>query len=69
MSRLTRRELQVLKALASGADTAEIAGNLGISTKTLRNHVSNIYHKLGIYDRAQAVILAVREGLVDLQSS
>jgi DNA-binding NarL/FixJ family response regulator len=68
LSRLTSRELQVLKALASGADTVEIASNLGITAKTLRNHVSNIYHKLGIYDRAQAVILAVHEGLVDVQA-
>lgn len=65
---LTDRELEVLRALSTGATTAEIARNLGISTKTLRNHISNTYHKLGIYDRAQAVILAIREGLVDVQS-
>ena len=69
LARLTERELEVLRALATGATIAEIAGDLGITTKTLRNHISNTYHKLGIYDRAQAVILAVREGLVDVQSS
>jgi DNA-binding NarL/FixJ family response regulator len=68
LARLTGRELEVLLALATGAARAEIARNLGISAKTLRNHVSNIYHKLGINDRAQAVILAVREGLVDVQA-
>jgi len=69
LGRLTERELEVLRALSTGANTAEIARDLGITTKTLRNHISNTYHKLGIYDRAQAVILAVREGLIDLQSS
>ena len=68
LARLTERELEVLRALSTGASTTEIARNLGITTKTLRNHISNTYHKLGIYDRAQAVILAVREGLVDVQS-
>ena len=69
LDRLTERELEVLRALSTGANTAEIAHDLGITMKTLRNHISNTYHKLGIYDRAQAVILAVREGLIDLQSS
>ena len=69
LGRLTARELEVLRMLATGHSTAEIARRLGITTKTLRNHVSNTYHKLGIYDRAQAVILAVREGLVDIQLS
>ena len=68
LARLTDRELEVLRALSTGASTAEIARALGITTKTLRNHISATYHKLGIYDRAQAVILAVREGLVDVQS-
>jgi DNA-binding NarL/FixJ family response regulator len=69
LGRLTARELEVLRMLATGERTGEIARTLGITTKTLRNHISNTYHKLGIYDRAQAVILAVREGLVDVQSS
>ena len=68
LTRLTDRELEVLRALATDASTAEIARDLGITTKTLRNHISNTYHKLGIYDRAQAVILAVREGLVDIEA-
>ncbi len=67
LSVLTPRELQVLRALASGASNQAIAGQLGISPKTLRNHISNTYHKLQIYDRAQAVIVAVREGLVDVE--
>jgi len=69
LSQLTRRELEVLRLLSTSANTAEMARSLGITTKTLRNHISNTYHKLGIYDRAQAVIVAVREGLVDAQPS
>jgi DNA-binding NarL/FixJ family response regulator len=63
---LTARELEVLRALASGASYVTIARDLGISPKTLRNHISNTYHKLEIYDRAQAVIAAVRAGVVDV---
>jgi DNA-binding NarL/FixJ family response regulator len=63
---LTTRELEVLRALASGASYVTIARDLGISPKTLRNHISNTYHKLEIYDRAQAVIAAVRAGVVDV---
>jgi DNA-binding NarL/FixJ family response regulator len=62
---LTGRELEVLRALASGANRNAIAQRLGISPKTLRNHISNTYHKLGVHDRAQAMIVAVREGLVE----
>jgi len=65
---LTDREVEVLGALATGASNVAIAVSLGISPKTLRNHISNLYHKLGIYDRAQAVIVAVREGLVDVDA-
>ncbi|MDR0358271.1 MAG: LuxR C-terminal-related transcriptional regulator [bacterium] len=43
----------------------QIAYKLKISEKTVRNHVSNTYEKLGIYDRSQAVLYAVRKGLVE----
>lgn len=66
MERLTPRELEVIRALATGASNAAIARRLGITQKTLRNHISNAYHKLEIFDRAQAVIVAVREGLIDV---
>jgi DNA-binding NarL/FixJ family response regulator len=66
LSVLSPRELEVLRALASDAGNDAIARHLGISVRTLRNHIRSIYHKLGIYDRAQAVIVAVREGLVDV---
>src|ERR671915_124749 len=65
--RLTERELEVVKALAHGKSNKEIARTLGISEKTVRNHASNIYKKLHIFDRTQAVIYAIRRGLVDIE--
>jgi NarL family two-component system response regulator LiaR len=64
---LTERELEVVKALAHGKSNKEIAQVLGISEKTVRNHASNIYKKLHIFDRTQAVIYAIRHGLVDIE--
>lgn len=63
---LTERELEVVKALARGMTDRQIARQLGISEKTVGNHASNVYRKLHIFDRTQAVIYAVREGLVDV---
>jgi DNA-binding NarL/FixJ family response regulator len=64
---LTDRELDVIKALAHGMSDRQIASSLGISEKTVRNHTSNIYRKLHIFDRTQAVIYAVREGVIDVE--
>jgi DNA-binding NarL/FixJ family response regulator len=66
LAALTAREMEVLRALASGETTDAIARKLGISPRTLRNHISHTYHKLRIYDRAQAVIIAIRAGLVEV---
>jgi len=63
---LTERELEVIKALARGMSDRQIARELGISEKTVGNHTSSIYRKLHIFDRTQAVIYAVREGLIDI---
>lgn len=63
---LTAREVEILKLLATGMANKQIAFRLSISEKTVRNHVSNMYEKLGIYDRAQAVLYAVRKGLVEM---
>lgn len=65
--RLTERELEVIKALAQGKSNKEIAQALDISDKTVRNHASSIYKKLHIFDRTQAVLYALRKGLVDLE--
>ncbi len=64
---LTERELEVIRALARGKSDRQIAHSLGISEKTVRNHTSNIYRKLHIFDRTQAVIYAVREGVIDVE--
>jgi DNA-binding NarL/FixJ family response regulator len=67
MPPLTERELEVIRALAQGKSDRQIAHSLGISEKTVRNHTSNIYRKLHIFDRTQAVIYAIREGVIDLE--
>jgi DNA-binding NarL/FixJ family response regulator len=60
---LTEREREVLDLLARGKNNTEIAGALVISQKTVRNHVSNIFNKLQVADRAQAIIRARNAGL------
>ena len=62
---LTAREVEILKLLATGQANKQIARKLNISEKTVRNHVSHMYEKLQIYDRSQAVLYAVRKGLVE----
>jgi DNA-binding NarL/FixJ family response regulator len=63
---LTVREIEILKLVANGMANKQIAFRLTISEKTVRNHVSNMYEKLNIYDRSQAVLYAVRKGLVEV---
>ena len=62
---ISARELEVLKLTASGLANKQVARTLGLSEKTVRNHIANIYEKLGIHDRSQALLYAVRKGLVD----
>lgn len=61
---LTRRELEVLRLLARGAETPEIARELGISSTTARNHIQHLLEKLGAHTRLQVVSLAHRSGLL-----
>ena len=61
---LTAREHQVLQLAADGLSNQEIAGNLIISEKTVKNHIANIFSKLQVNDRTQAVLFALRKGLV-----
>ena len=62
--RLTRREQEVLELIARGRSNKRIALELGISEKTVKAHVGHVLAKLGVADRTQAALLAVREGLV-----
>jgi DNA-binding NarL/FixJ family response regulator len=61
---LSDREIEVLKLIANGKDNAEIARELFISPKTVKNHISNILMKLQIENRIQAAVYAVRSGIV-----
>ena len=63
---LTLREVEVLQLLAVGLTHRQIAQRLGISDKTARNHIANLYDKLEVHARAQATLYAIREGLVEL---
>jgi DNA-binding NarL/FixJ family response regulator len=63
-SELSSREIEVLKLIANGKDNAVIAGELHISPKTVKNHISNILMKLQIDNRIQAAVYAVRSGIV-----
>lgn len=64
---LTEREITVLRLVADGKTNKEIANNLDLSEKTVKNHVRNIFHKLQVYDRTQAAILGIRKGIIDLE--
>jgi DNA-binding NarL/FixJ family response regulator len=65
--RLTRREREVLQGLAAGLGDKEIAQRLYISTETARKHTTNILAKLGVESRLQALVFAVRYGLVTIK--
>lgn len=61
--KLTTRELQIVKAIADGLDTREIAARLGISESTVETHRANIFRKLGMLRSTQVVRWALQEGL------
>ena len=66
---LTSRELEIFKLLIANETTKSIANKLSISDKTVRNHISNVIGKLGVSSRTQAIIMLVKNGMIDLQSS
>ena len=63
-SQLSERELEILKLIAGGKDNAEIARELFLSPKTVKNQVTSILRKLQLHNRIEAAVLAVRSGLV-----
>ena len=64
---LSKREMEVLAQLTRGLSNKEIANELGISHQTVKNHVTSILRKLGVEDRTQATLYALRRGWVRLQ--
>ncbi len=65
-SLLTKREMEVLKLLTEGLFNKEIAYELSISEKTVKNHVSNIFKKICVSDRTQAAVYAIKNNIVEL---
>jgi DNA-binding NarL/FixJ family response regulator len=63
---VTKREEEVLQLIADGGSTSEVADQMYISQKTVKNHLASIYQKLDARDRTQAVLQAVRMGIVSL---
>jgi DNA-binding NarL/FixJ family response regulator len=62
---LTRREIEVLRLIARGDSNAEISAGLFISEATVKTHINNLFAKIGVRDRAQAVTYAYRRGIAD----
>jgi len=63
---LTPRELEVLQALARGLKNEEIAKELFITEKTVKSHLGSVFSKLGVHDRSQAILYAIKHKLVDI---
>ena len=63
---LSQREVEVLQMFADGCSTVEVGQRLYISAKTVKNHLASIYEKLDARDRTQAVLTAVRMGIIRL---
>lgn len=64
---LSEREIEVLECVVQGMSNKEIAGLLGISHQTVKNHVTSILRKFGVEDRTQAVVYALKHGWVQLR--
>lgn len=67
LSELTKREIDVLKMIASGSFNKEIASTLNISERTVKNHVSNIFKKIEVSDRTQAAVFAIKNGIITIK--
>ncbi|MFJ9608967.1 response regulator [Kitasatospora sp. NPDC101176] len=69
LAELTPREVEVWRLMATGLDNAGIAGSLDLSVSTVKNHITGVFGKLGVRDRAQAVIAAYESGLVSARTA
>ena len=67
LSDLTKREIEVLKMIAAGSFNKEIASTLNISERTVKNHVSNIFKKIGVSDRTQAAVFAIKNNIISIK--
>lgn len=67
LSPLTRRETEILNYIAKGLLNKQIAGQLGISEQTIKNHVTSILRKLNANARTEAVVLAIKQGLISIR--
>ena len=65
---LTRREAQIIGALVDGQTNKDIAGTFGISEYTVKHHLTNVYDKLGVYNRVELVLFAMNHGLCGTNS-
>ena len=66
---LTRREVQIIGALVDGQTNKDIATTFGISEYTVKHHLTNIYDKLGVYNRVELVLFAINRGLCPLSTT
>jgi DNA-binding NarL/FixJ family response regulator len=63
---LTKKEIAVLTSLAQGKSYKMVAAECGVSINTIREHIRNIYHKLNVHTTIEAVLLAVKHGVLQL---
>lgn len=66
IEKLTKREMEILINVANGMFNKEIAVNLNISERTVKNHISNIFKKIKVADRTQAAVFAIKNNLIQL---
>lgn len=63
---LTRREMDMLKQIASGMSNKEIASTFDITERTVKNHISSLFKKIGVSDRTQAAVFAIKNNLITI---
>lgn len=67
-SKLTKREREILILLATGICNKDIGARLGISERTVKNHISSLFRKIKVNDRTQAAIYAIKYNIIDIQN-